>query len=234
MKKLVIALVAVLALGVVSPALAEIEVTGDAYVTVNSSYIWRGIDFSNSEPGDATFVVQPGVDLSAGGFTVSWWANINENTGNMDEVDLVLDYSTDLNDLVSLSVGNILYDVDGAMDTNELYLGVSLATILEPNLTVYYDYDELSGDVFVTGSVGHSVDVAGMSLGLGALVSFIDSDAYSDLHNLELTAGVDYALNEQVTISPAVLFSTPISDDAEDVGGLDDEFVAGVTVALNF
>ncbi len=92
-----------------------------------------------------------------GGFTVSWWGNFSENTGEMNEVDLTLDYSMDVNDMISLSVGNILYDVDGAADTNELYAGVSLNTLLSPSLTVYYDYDEFDGNIYTVASIGHTI-----------------------------------------------------------------------------
>lgn len=240
MKKLVFALVfAALATVVVVPAaMAAIEVEGDAYVGVYEKYLWRGFDLS----GDADYVFQYGSDLSAKGFTLSWWGNHNTDTGNLDEVDVTLDYTYDINDLVSVSVGNILYDVDGAEDTNELYAGVSLSTILEPSLTVYYDYDEFDGSVYTVLSVGHSLDLAkGLSLSLGASASYYYMDASLTgtkdedfLHNAEFSLGLDYAVNDQVTISPSLLYSAPLSNDAEDIAGIDDEFTGGVAVALSF
>lgn len=250
MKKVCIALVAVLiaAATLVPVASAAIEVSGDAYVSVNSMYLWRGFNLSE----DDHFVVQPGTDLSVGGFTLSWWGNMSENTGELNEVDLTLDYSFNLNDLVSVSVGNIMYDVDNLPvdaeavtkgTTNELYLGVGLNTVLSPALTVYYDYDEFEGNLFTVLSVGHTIELAEkIALNLGASGSYFAVDENftgtgSDenfLHNAELSVGLDYALNDQVTISPLVLFSTPLSNDAEDITGIDDEIMAGVTFALNF
>ncbi|MFO7982617.1 MAG: hypothetical protein R6V08_04110 [Desulfuromonadales bacterium] len=241
MKKLVLALiVAALATIAVAPAaMAAIEVEGDAYIGVYEKYLWRGFDLT----GEADSVVQYGTDLSAKGFTLSWWGNHNTDTGNLDEVDVVLDYSFDLSEMISASVGNVLYDVDGAADTNELYLGVALNTILEPSLTAYYDYDEFEGSVYLSLGVGHSLDVAeNVSVGFGAAANYYYMDDTLTgtgqdedfAHNAELSLGVDYAVTDQVSISPSVLYSLVLSDDAEDIAGIDDEFTGGVSVALSF
>jgi len=123
--------------------------------------------------------------------------------------------------------------VQGAEDVSEIYAGVSLNTLLSPALKVYYDYDNEA--TYVAASIGHSLDLKeGLTLNLGALVSYVDNDAYNDLHNAELSAGLDYALTDQITLSPAVIYSTPLSNDAEDLAGLDDEFMGGLTLTLSF
>ncbi len=245
MKKWSVILATVLTLTSISPALAAIEVSGDAYVSVNSMYLWRGDDLSTKDfdpDSDANFVVQPGADISFNGFTLSWWGNINENSGNLDEVDLTVDYSFDASELVSVSVGNILYDVDDADDTNEIYLSLGLNTLLSPSVTVYYDYDEYDS-LFATASVGHTFDLASNAgLNLGALVSYYDADQKltgtkdeSFFQNAEFSAGIDYSITDQVVFSPAVIYSTPLSDEAEDTTfQIEDEFMGGVTVTLNF
>jgi len=243
MKKLSVLLVAaVLTVSCLMPVAAQaVEVSGDAYVGVYTNYLWRGYNLSQ----DDAFVVQPGADVTVGGFTLSWWGNMSENSGDMNEVDLTLDYSKDITDLVSVSVGNILYDVDGLSDTNELYLGVSLNTLLSPSLTVYYDYQEFDGNVFTVLSVGHTIELADkLALNLGAAGSYFAMDKEftgtgsdeSFLHNGELSAGVDYAINDQLSASASLLYSFSLSDDAEDIGGLnsDAEAAAGVSVTLAF
>lgn len=246
MKRMVsVAIVLVLAaLTLGTPAMA-FEASADAYVGVYSTYLWRGYDLNEE---DDNFVVQPGVDVSVGDFTVSFWSNISENSGEMNEVDVTLDYSTDLSDLVSVSVGNILYNVDDDdadtnNTTNELYLGVTLNTILEPTLTVYYDYDEFES-IYTTLGIGHGFELSdAVSLSLGATASYLSSDnddAFDDdtswFHNYELSAGVDYAVNENITISGLVLYSAPLSDDAEDddKGMIDEESTVGVSIAYAF
>lgn len=225
MKKLTVLLAAALLFAGATSALAEIKVEGSASVGVFSDYIWRGANFT----GDANMVVQPSVTVGTGGFSVNWWGNMNENTGEMDEVDFTLDYSTELGPL-AVSVGNILYNVDGVSDTNEVYLAVAPTTLpLDLKLTYFYDYDEFEVSYLILG-LGKSFDIADKtSLSLGAAAGYFDFDY---LNNAELTASLSYAFNDQLAITPSVLYSTPISDEAKDA--LDDEVVAGLTVALSF
>jgi len=235
MKKLSLLLVAaVLTVSCLVPAGAQaVEASADAYVAVATKYLWRGFDLSP----DDTFVVQPGADVTIGGFTVSWWGNLSENTGELNEVDLTLDYSLDLSDMVSLSVGNILYDVDGLSDTNELYVGVSLNTLLSPSLTAYYDYDEFDGNYYVVLGVGHSLDLSeGLSASAGLSASYLHDDILDDgwLHVLEVTAGLDYAVNEQVTAGLSALYFTKLDDKAEAYTGEKDGLTGALTVTYAF
>lgn len=168
---------------------------------------------------------------------MSYWSNLNLDTEQLDETDIVIDYSTDLNDQLSLSVGNILYSVNGAT-TNELYRGLGLKTLLEPTLTVYYDYDALAGDLFLTAAIGHSIALnKDLGLSLGGLVSEIDTDAFSALHNYEISASLDYAISEQLSLSPNIIFSAPLSDDSDNLAygdGIDKEVMGGLALTLSF
>lgn len=252
MKKMILAGI-VLSLAVMaasSPALAAIEVEGDAYIGGYDKYLWRGFNLSGGQP-----VIQGGVDLSAKGFALSYWTNVQASSDNFDktdstddytagevtETDITFSYSFDLGELVSVSVGNIYYILQfpGLVNTNEIYLSVGLNTLLSPAISIYHDWDEAEEDgMFYTASVGHSFDLSdSLSLSLGALVSYNgESDYavgdYSDWHNYELSAGVDYAINEQFSVSPSVVFSSPISDDAKHA--LDSEVAAGIKVTMTF
>ena len=90
----------------------------------------------------------------------------------------------------------------------------------------------------MTAAIGHSLNLGeGLDLSLGGLISYIDTDAFSDLHNFELSAGLDYVLSEQLTLSPSVIYSAPLSDDSDDFAygdGIDDEFMGGLTLTLSF
>lgn len=234
-----------LAVGWASVATATVEVEGDAYVGVFDKYLWRGFDLSGSRP-----VAQGGVDLSVKGFTFSYWSNVQLASDDADgfiagettETDIILDYSFDLNDMVWVSVGDLFYIVEEDFpNTHELYLSVGLNTILEPSVSVYYDWDEAKEDgLFFTAAVGHSLDLMdNLSLSLSALASYNkESDFnigdYSDWHNAEFGLSLDYAVTEQVSLTPSFIYSTPISDDAEDIAGIDDETAAGLTVTLSF
>ena len=244
MKKMVFALIVVslAALVVSSPVMAAIEVEGDVYAGVYDKYLWRGFNLSGSEP-----VAQGGVDLTSGNFSLSYWTNVQLSSdsgegyksGEATENDLTLDYSRDITDLVSISVGNIYYMLDGIDDTNELYLSVGLSTILEPTLSVYYDWDEAQENgLYYTASVGHTFDLMEkLSLSLGALVSYNDESDYavgdySDWHDYELSASAEYAITDQLSVSPSFLYSSGISDDAKMA--IDSEMVSGLTVTFTF
>jgi len=248
MKKLiVIAFALTLALVAVStPALATIEVEGDAYVGVYDKYLWRGFDLSNGQP-----VAQGGVDISALGFTLSYWSNVqlsNGNTADIDwldgdevtETDITLDYTHDFGP-VSVSVGDIYYNFNVPGNTHEVYLGLTADVLLAPSLKIYYDWDianELDMDgLYYSLGVSHSFDLMEkISLGLGATANYNDESPfvgeYSDWHNYELSASIDYAVTDQISVTPSFLFSSGISDDAKET--IDSEMVAGVSVTLTF
>lgn len=224
------------------PSSAAVEVKGGVYVGFFDKYLWRGYDLSGSGG-----VIQGGVDLSPKGFTLSYWTNIQANddkeagfpSGEATENDITLDYSFDLGEMVSLSVGNIFYDLEGLTDTNEAYVAVTVNILLEPTLTAYYDWDECEEDgLYLTAAVVHGFELAeGLSLNLGALVGYNqESDyavgAYSDWHDYELSVGIDYAVNGHFSISPFFLFSSPISDEAKDL--IDSETVGGLTLSFAF
>jgi len=246
MKKMWVIFCAAAIFGVTCPGLSaaavEVEVEGGAYVGFYDKYLWRGFDLSGS-----VGVIQGGMDLSHKGFTLSYWTNIQANddkaegykSGEATETDITLDYTFSLNDTVSLSVGNIFYNLDGLDDTNEAYVGLTLNTVLEPTLKVYYDWDEAKEDgLFFTASIGHGFDLAeGLSLSLGGLLSYNqESDYavgdYSDWHNYELSVGLDYAVTENVTVGTSLLFSSPISDAAKDA--IDSDTVGGVSLSFAF
>lgn len=244
MKKLVLALVGLAMLA--TPAVAAIEVEGDAYAGVYDKYMWRGFNLSASQP-----VLQMGTDVSFKGFTFSYWTNTQLSGAGHDEItetDIVLDYSFDVNDKISVSVGDIYYNFNVPGNTHELYLGLALNTILAPALTVYYDYDAASGaaasggdmaGLYYTLAVGHDLELAkGLGLSLGASLNYNDESPfvgeYSEMHNYELSAGVSFALTDQVSIDASAIYSDAISDEAELAIGKDGESTSGVSITLTF
>lgn len=230
-------MVMALALWVAPATAAKIEVEGDTYVVVESMYLWRGMDLSP----DSDFVISGGIDLSFNGFTLSYWGNWDEDTNKVNETDLILDYSFDVNELLSVSVGDILYAVDGFDDTHELYLALALNTLLEPTFTTYWDWDEAEEDgLFYTLSIGHGFTLSEQAeLALGAEVSYNQSSDfavgdYNAFHNAEFSVAVDYTVHEQIFLTPMVRYSVPLSDEADDDAGIDDETYFGVGVMLTF
>lgn len=243
-----VAIVSVMMLGMVvslgSAALAAQEVEGGAYAGVFDKYLWRGFDLSGSKP-----VAQGGVDLTVSNFTLSFWSNAQlasdagsgYQSGEVNETDITLDYSTDLNDSVSLSVGNVMYSLDGADDTNEAYLTVGLKTLLNPSLSVNWDWDEANeAGLFYVVAIGHDITVNdALTVSLSASAGYNQKnysvdESYNAWHNAEIGVSAEYALNEQVSLAPSFVFSTPLSNKAKDVAGIDDEMAAGLTVNFTF
>ncbi len=220
-----------------SCALAANAFSGNVYAGVNSMYLWRGFNLSE----DSDFVVQPGLDLSYAGFTASIWANYDEDASKINETDFTLDYSFDVNETVSLSVGNTYFNLDEAEDTNELYLTCALNTLLTPTFSLYWDWDQSEETgIYLTAGLSHSIELLdGLTLNLGGLVgynieNYSVSEQYSNFHNAELSASIDWLVASSVTLSPAVIVSMPLTDDAEDIAGIDDETMFGLTLSFEF
>jgi hypothetical protein len=236
MKKLYSALLAAVLPLVVTPAVADEGFSGSAYVSANSMYLWRGYDLSP----DSDYVVQPGLDLSYAGFTVGIWANYDEDSGTINETDFTLEYSFDV-DMISLALGNIYYSLDEAEDTNEAYLSCTLNTLLSPTLAIYYDWDQSDETgIYITAGIGHSFELQdGLALNLNALIgynieNYSVSEEYSNFHDAELTATLDWAVTDAVTLTPAVTVSHPLTNDAEEFAGIEDEAMIGLTVNFDF
>lgn len=239
-------LAALVAVGMVAQAgAATIEVEGDVYVGVFDKYLWRGHDLSGSMP-----VAQAGADLSTHGWTLGYWSNWQLksdagegfDSGEVTETDIILSYAHDFGDLLSVSVGNIWYQLDGFEDTNEVFIGGTVNTLLSPTLTMYWDWDACEEDgLFFTFDVSHSFDLMeALTLNLGALVSYsLHSDYatnvnydYSGFHNYELSASLDYALSDQFTLSPSFTYSSGISSGGKK--NIDTEILAGINLTFTF
>ena len=233
----------VLCAGLATTAQAKIEVEGDAYVGLWDKYMWRGFNLSDSRP-----TIQGGIDLTlGGGFTLSTWHNWqltsgpNWDSGELNETDVILTYAFDLGDMISMSVGDIWYMIEGE-DTNELFVTFTVNTLLSPNLKISYDWDRAEEDgLFFSFDVGHSFDltqwIPDTTLNLGALISYnqhADGTVadYAGWHNYELSASLDYALTDQLTISPIFIFSSPISSAAKDL--IDTETAAALNLTFTF
>jgi len=251
MKKIVAVLAVLGCVAAFATSAFAFETSADVYAGVADKYLWRGINLSGSQP-----VLQAGMDVSAGGFTASYWTNTQLSSSSdgafahdeTTETDIVIDYTFSPVEILSVSVGDIQYNFNVPGNTHEVYLGLGLDTILAPSFTVYYDWDasanaaasggDLNG-LFYSLSVGHDIELpAGLGLSLGAAVNYNDESPfvgeYNEFHNYELSAGLGYGITEQISVDAAVLMSDALSTEAEAVIGKDPEFVSSVAVTLAF
>ncbi|GAB4339409.1 MAG: hypothetical protein Kow0089_12260 [Desulfobulbaceae bacterium] len=230
--------------------------TGDASVSFLSKYVWRGYELSKD-----SIVIQPSVTASYMGFGLNLWGNLDtdqdtalfdEDGANWNETDLTLSYDGSAG-MIGYSVGYIYYGLDGAADTQELYAGVGLDTILAPTLTIYRDFAEFPG-WYATLEVSHSIQLTeAIALDLGAHVSYLmvdeattmadpddPSDEYADFHDGLLSASVTIPLTEHLSITPELYYSFALGSDASDVikaasaDGDDNFLYGGVTLGMAF
>ncbi|MDA0767027.1 MAG: hypothetical protein O3A92_09415 [Verrucomicrobia bacterium] len=224
---------------------AQAEIEGSVHVGLNSEYIWRGIDQSGGNTSDS--MTEAGIDLSLGALAGwdfeagIWYASGNGNTGFADEVDYYASASRAFGCGVTASIGYIYYDfpsVPGPDVLNqELSFGLSTEfSGFSIGLTHFWAIDG-DNDGYTELTLDRSFELCSKtSLDLGATVSY-DIET-SDVHHYGLSAVVNYAFNDVLTISPYVS-ATFAQDGAENgvlsiSGNEDDELFGGVIVSAAF
>ena len=215
----------------------DTTLTGDVSIGAHSIYLSRGFDVLPDE----NMVVQPGLDLSLAGFTLSLWANYAENSGKISETDISLDYTFAVNDLVSLTFGNAYYDYDGGPNTNEIYVTCQLTTLLSPTLNIYYDWDQSNETgIWATFALSHSITLhENLGLNLDGTIgynfeNYSTSEDYSNFQMAELHTSIDWTFAPNTKLTPSLTYSLPLSDDAKDLGGIGEELLASLTATYTF
>ena len=226
--------------------------------SISDKYVWRGQTLNDEgvNQGSVDFSYDTG---DMGTFGINIWYNMdldnenndtNNNTGAMEisEVDYTFYWEKSYGDF-TLGAGHIYYDFSmvDAGATREVYVSLAYDTILSPSLTVYYDYEDVDG-FYVDFSIGHSFDleVAGMSLDLGAHIGWSDDDMSSAYYagdgggfsDYSLSAGLNIPVGDSITITPSIMYYALLGDanDGQNAAGNneDDDFVFGVNVNFSF
>lgn len=200
-------LVVVVFLGVVCVrgAAAEPEpgsVTVQSEVTVASKYLFQGIDYSSGNP-----VVQPELTLAYRNVSLTSWVNIDVDERHADEIDVFLAYGWELGPW-SVTPGYALYrypNREGWDPSQEVYLDLSYATLLDLSLSTHYDYDAGKG-AYATLGLSHDVETSVGTFGLGADL-FYQRNYYgmSGIPSLEFTAGYSGSIRS-VSITPSLSY----------------------------
>ena len=232
------------------------DVSASASLGVYDKYLWRGIDLS-----DSTAVTQGSAEVTVNGFKLGVWGNAQLDDdgawegGEVNEVDVTVEYAFDLGEILSAKVGNVTYLLKDMEDTSEAYAGVTVNTVLSPTFTAYWDWDEAEENgLYYTLAVSHTFEPCShTAINLGALVGYNDKSdysvyyveevldengeaveeyvSYSDWQNYELSASVDFKVTENLTITPSVLYSSPISNAAKKA--IDSEWLAGLNLSYS-
>ncbi len=232
-----------------SPAIAA-DISTDVTFDFFSKYIWRGQNL-NDDP-----VFQPAVTFAYGNLSGGVWANMDMtsytgNSGEFTEYDYWIDYSDDLAEGISYSVGGIYYDLPSGEATQEVYAGLSFDLPLSPSVTLYYDVDEIQG-AYTQFSLGHTIEkfqtfssdcycdlVFGASLGYG---SSSYNEGYFDVgdsgfNDLVLSASLPICFTNGLTVTPSLSYITLVDNDIRAADTYDqksDYVVAGVSLGLSF
>lgn len=228
-----------------------------------TKYIWRGMVLTNDPVLQPSATLSyKGFFVNAWGNVDVTDVNETDNSEySLQELDFTVGYQTTLNDMVNVGVGYILYTFPGtgrnAMSernnpkTSEVYASAGLNVILKPTLTVYCDIDETRG-VYATFGIGHTFELTealGLSLGgtvgwgsnnyheayLGTAANQGDTNALSDYN---LSASLDYAVNDNISVSAVVAYSNfvdpKLSDLAETNYKHNENIYGGVKVGVSF
>ncbi len=98
--------------------------------------------------------------------------------------------------------------------------------LLNPTLTVYYDYDEGNG-AFITAALSHTFALPkDLRLKLGGLVSYNiengimgfddNGDKFSNFYNAELNAALTIPITKLISVTPKAAYSFALSNNAKD------------------
>ena len=209
---------------------------GHAQVTVGadlgafSSYVWRGITYTNK------FVLQPDAYLTfptgPAAFTAGGWFNVEPGKydgasdisegGGASSFDVAefdwwgeFNYPYQKANFTLGATGYIFPNDFGftkAANTVEIYGKVGLSVPLNPKLSAWYDVDKVKG-LYVEGSVSHSIQPKDQkfSVTLGALAGFNAGQGINDSDPTELFNFVDNGFTH-LDLSAAVPFAAgPLS-----------------------
>ncbi|MCX8021984.1 MAG: hypothetical protein N2745_04345 [Syntrophorhabdaceae bacterium] len=217
----------------------ETQVSGSASLGTYNRYIFRGYEI-----GRSGLVIQPSVNLSLSGFSLSIWGNLDTNQRNTktatfanefkkgwNETDLIMSYTYEIKKL-SLSGGYIYYGTRYADETEELYLSASYGTLFNPTITIYRDITNYKG-TYMNFNLSHSfpiykditIDVggsAGYFIGESDYWRTYDSTTatytgkkYRGFHDGMVKAGFTIPINKNISIQPTIQYWFPLSSDAE-------------------
>ncbi len=195
----------------------------EAELTVAPKYVWRGINIVND------WVIQPGVTVSRGGFSLGVWMNFEPTNwnlpnynqaprGRVTEMDVTLEYSKSIG-VAEASVGVVDYQFPGTGGRRyqEFFGSVGLSHLWgSPELRVFTGSrsgtyatvsvsHELPGTYF--GQGGIELD-ASLSFGDARSNNFYYGSRKTALSDLELTASKSFGFGDRLSLTPAVHFAT--------------------------
>ena len=232
--------------------------TASADIGIFNKYVWRGYELSKDSA-----VIQPSATVGYKGFGFNLWGNLNTDVDDgtqenqFNETDMTLSYDRSCGP-VAVGIGYIYYALDGADDSEELYLTIGYDMLLSPTLTIYREIAHLPG-WYLSFGISHSIDLTeAITLDMAGSMgyySYDDADdgpeydgnlnptteKYQNLHDGLISVGLTIPFEKYFTFSPMIAYAFPLTDDADDhiagtngFGNDSDYFFGGATLSLSF
>ena len=224
----------------------EKSVSAGADLCFYDKYVWRGL-ILNDDP-----VFQPDVWFSYKGFTLNIWANMDltdfsNNKGEINEIDYTVEYSLKWEPF-NLTAGVVHYSVPNTHlpSTSEVYGTAGYDVLLQPTLTVYYEFQQADGFYGELG-VSHGFELPkfsesiAASLDLSAQVglasknwnSFNYGADHTAFTNVLLTAGVKISAGDHLSVTPTINYSSVIDGALRSKVDKDHALYWGVTISAS-
>ncbi len=216
-KVLAVVLTAVMAMSGFS-ALSAAALSGSVYTAGVTKYLWRGQVLSDG------FAIQPGLSLTAGGFSFGYWGSYHAFGGDMqyNESDYTVTYTQAVPyaDFLSVKAGYTAYTfpyLSPAYNNSvEIIAGISSSVPSLPYLTFYYDAVQGKGG-YLEGGVSHSLTFGDFGLS-GALTAGYNYGQWlyePSFTVLGVTLAGSYTIAGFV-VSPSVFFQAALDDQYEN------------------
>ena len=207
-----------------------------------NKYVWRGMLLTDGP------VFQPAATLGYRGASLNVWGNLdldnaNDNAGEFNEIDLVLDYTHSIKEF-GLSGGLIYYTFPNTdfRSTVELYVAAGVDMLLQPCLTVYFDVDQAEG-FYGTLGFAHSfglIDSDSIDVGLDlSTIVGLGSSQYNEFYfgvrdtafsDFNATASLPITIIDQLTVSPYVGVTMVLDTSLRDQMDESDNFLVGAVL----
>lgn len=197
-------------------------------VTATSKYIWQGLDYSNGKP-----VIQPELAVTYKDLSATVWFNYNMDTKELNETDIYLQYSKELGN-VSISGGYSHYNYPhraGWAPSQDIFIDISYKTLLNPSLSVHYDFGAGDGAYYNAG-IGHDIETILGTLSLASTLYYHDN-----YYNSSGFPSVEFRISDAYTKGPMTIapgISYFVAWDNTDYVGLGNTAVYSINIAWGF
>ena len=198
------------------------SIAADAGVSLDlaSAYVFRGVTFNDG------LVLQPGLEVVSGDFTVGVWGNMDlddmDDTledSEFSEIDIYGTYALPV-DALDTSIGYTEYAYpNGGVADREVSLSIGKDCLLSPSLGIYYGCDGAIEDSFYAElGLSHELKPCqDVLIELGATVGYLSSDeGKAGFSHFTTTVGVSCGILK-ASLTYVGQISEDVLGDAHDV-----------------